>query len=369
MPKHRLTAKSVERWPAVAKRTEIADAMTPGLYLIVQPSGSKSWAFRGRRDGRNYKLTLGHWPSMQLADARAAALVHANAPVVHTDGCTVAEAAERYIMQHLSTLRTGRALERTVRSIILPAIGSLQLAEVRKSDVVSMLDTVKTRAPVQANRAYALTGMLFKWCVERDLLQASPMVGVSKPTRERERDRVLSDAELKALWRAFGLYGWPFGSACKLMLLTAQRRGEVSGMRWVDLSDAEWHLSAEQTKNAKPHMVQLSTQAQQLIAELPRLKGDYVFRSMRGNFAATSWSQAKVRFDALSEVTDWRIHDLRRTAATGMARLGVRPDVIKRVLNHDAGDGITAIYNRYSYATETRDALQRWADLLYKIVQ
>lgn len=369
MPKHKLTAKAIERWPAVAKRTEIADAMTPGLYLIVQPSGSKSWAFRGRHEGRNYKRTLGHWPAMSLADARAAALAHVNAPVVHADGCTVAEAAERYIRQHLSTLRTGRALERTVRSVLLPVIGSMQLSDVRKSHVVAMLDDIKSRAPVMANRAYALTNMLFKWCVERDLLQASPMVGVSKPTRERERDRVLSDAELKALWRAFTLYGWPFGSACKLMLLTAQRRGEVSGMRWQDLNVDEWHLSAEQTKNGKPHTVPLSEQALALIAELPRLKGDYVFRSMRGNFAATSWSQAKVRFDTLSDVRDWRIHDLRRTAATGMARLGVRPDVIKRVLNHDAGDGITAIYNRYSYATETRDALQRWADLLCKIVQ
>lgn len=368
MPKHKLTAKLVERWPSTEKRIEVADTQALGLYLIVQPSGSKSWAFRGRRDGRNYKLTLGHWPNMQLADARAAALAHANAPTVHLDGCTVTEAAERYITQHLSTLRTGRALERTVRSVILPAIGSLQLAEVRKSHVVEMLDAVKARAPVQANRAYALTGTLFKWCVERDLLSASPMVGVSKPTRERERDRVLTDTELKALWRAFTLYGWPFGSACKLMLLTAQRRGEVSGMRWQDLSDAEWHLSAEQTKNGKQHTVALSTQALALIAELPRLKGDYVFRSMRGNFAATSWSQAKLKFDALSGVSDWRIHDLRRTAATGMARLGTRPDVIKRALNHDAGDGITAIYNRYSYADELRDALQRWADLLYSIV-
>jgi len=225
------------------------------------------------------------------------------------------------------------------------------------------LDGIAVRAPVQANRVFAMLRKLFNWCVDRDILQASPCVRVKPPGRETDRDRVLSDDELKRVWRAAYLLGWPFGPAVKLLILTAQRRNEVAMMRWdeVDLDGALWTIPSEKSKNGRVHQVPLSPTALDIIKALPRM-GEVVFTTS-GTKPISGFSKAKVRLDKLSGVTEWRLHDLRRTATTGMAKMGIGPHVVARILNHGAGTirGVAAVYNRHAYLDERRTALEAWA--------
>jgi len=194
----------------------------------------------------------------------------------------------------------------------------------------------------------------------------SPAAKVKAQGVEVARERVLSDSELKAIWEACDKQGWPFGPFVKMLIVTAQRLREVSHMRWEDIHDGVWTLPRDITKPNRTHEVPLSPLALELLEGAPRL-GDYVFMSGRTDRPISGFSQTKKRLDAVSGVSDWRYHDLRRTAGTNMARSGIAVSTISRVLNHKEG-GVTAIYNRYSYLDEKRHALATWARRLTEIV-
>jgi integrase len=219
--------------------------------------------------------------------------------------------------------------------------------------------------PIASNRARAAISALFTYALGTGIADANPVVGTIKAGEEVRRDHVILDAELGAIWRACP--GTDHGRVVKLLLLTAQRRDEVANMRWseLDLAMGLWTVPGERTKNGLVHEVPLSELAMQILTEAPRRNGrELVFGDGAGGFSG--WSRSKARLDARvgsAVLRPWRLHDLRRTAATGMANLGVQPHVVEAVLNHVSGHkaGVAGIYNRAQYKDEKRDALQRWS--------
>jgi integrase len=250
--------------------------------------------------------------------------------------------------------------------------------------VVRLLDAiVAAGAEIGANRTLAYPWALFNWAVKRGRLPSSPVSGVDAPSKERTRDRVLSDDELRWLWRACEKIDWPFGPLVKLLLLTGQRRDEVATLQWseLDLGKRTWTLPREKAKNNRAHEVQLSEAAIGVLESLPR-SGALVFTST-GSTAVTGFSRAKRRLDAAMFATKsqdlgtkrepippWVLHDLRRTAATGMAGLNFPPHVVDKVLNHLSGTirGVAAVYNRFEYLDERRAALEAWGRYVANLV-
>jgi integrase len=239
---------------------------------------------------------------------------------------------------------------------------------------VNVLDTIFERgAPIAANNALAAIRKFFNWCFERGVIVSNPCNGIKKPAKSETRDRVLSDEELRSIWEASDTIGYPFGTMVQLLMLTAQRRNEVATMRWqdIDLSSGVWTIPAELTKNGKPHLVPFSALALARLASLPRLHESFVFPA-RGNVTTTfsGFSKLKAKADQLSRVQGWTLHDLRRSAATHMGRLGVAPHVVERILNHESGSfrGVAGVYNRFQYLPEMREGLERWACHLERLM-
>jgi integrase len=189
------------------------------------------------------------------------------------------------------------------------------------------------------------------------------------PGKKKTRDRVLNDDELARIWVAAGLMGYPFGTLVRLLLVTAQRRSEVAGMRWrdLDVSRAMWTLPANFTKNGVAHVVPLVPAVVAILRDLPRIDEEFVFpaRSQNGR-ALSGFSRSKERLAKLANVHAFTLHDLRRTAATGLASLGVAPHVIERLLNHVTGTlgGVAGVYNRFRYKDEVRGGLEIWTNHL-----
>lgn len=369
----RLTVKSVETVGGSAERQEIADAFMRGLYLVIQPSGSKSWAVRYRYGGRSRKHTIGSYPVFDLKAARESAAKVLRAvsegkdPEQHKSG-SVDEAVEQFLARHCKDYRPRslKEAERLLRLNVLASWHGKRLDEITRADVRAMLARID--APVTANRVHSITRKLFNWAVENDIIASSPVAGVRPPSQEASRDRVLTDDELKAIWPAAP--EGPFGAILKLAILTGQRRSEVGGMEWGEIDGKTWTLPKERTKNGRRHEVPLSRQALAIIGRLPRISDRYVF-SLNATTPFNGFSKAKARFDREVNVPDWTIHDLRRTAASGMARLGVSLVVIEKVLNHVSGSlaGIVGIYQRHEFADEKRAALQKWATHVERLVQ
>jgi integrase len=382
-----LSVRAVEAATAPQERREIPDGYLPGLYLVVHPTGAKSWAVRYRHHGQTRKFTLGGYPTLDLKAARetgAKALravaegrdpgqekAHARALQLHSLESVVEQFLDRHV-RRLNRPKTIRETERALRQHVLPRWRGRSIDSITRRDVLDVLDrVVDGGAPVMANRVLAATRKLFNWALSRDIIAASPVAGVKPPTLERARDRVLSDDELRLVWQAADQVGWPFGPLVQLLALTGQRRDEVGQMRWleIDIEKQLWTLPRERVKNDLPHEVPLSDAAVDILKSAPRIS-DLVF-STNGATAASGFSKAKRRIDAQLNMPAWRLHDLRRTAASGMARLGVNLPVIEKVLNHSSGSfaGIVAVYQRHSFADEKRAALQKWGNFVSALVE
>jgi len=377
-------------------RRETPDGKVRGLYFVQQPTGAASWALRYRFDGQPKKLTLGAYPKIDLKTARelateASVAVAKNAdPAADKKQARIsaqrarAEAAapagrelveravvtfiERYAKQNTRE-SSWREAERILDKEIVEAWRGRKVSDIKRSDIHFILDAMVDRgAPVGANRSLAVMKRFFSWCVERDLIQHSPCEGIKAPTATRSRDRVLSDDELREIWKACEWLGWPFGPLVRLLILTGQRRDEVAEITWfeVDLSEALWTLPRGRVKNDKGHSVPLSPQAIEILNILPKIQGKQAFIfSTTGESAVSGFARAKARLDSLlpEGMPGWTLHDLRRTLASGCARLGIAPQVVEAILNHKSGTirGVAAVYNRYDYASEKRAALDAWA--------
>jgi len=387
----RLTVRSVETAKPKTIRQEIPDAHMPGLYLIVQPSGAKGWAVRYRHQGITRKHTLGGYPALGLQDARqlgAKALrtvaegrdpgrekIAARAAKADSVERVVEEFLERHVRRS-NRPRTVQGTERLLRQHVLPRWRGRMLHEITRRDVLDMLDrVVDGGAPIAANRVHSAVRKFFNWAVARDILAASPCAGVKPPTPERARDRMLSDDELRLVWTATDRLGGTFGPLVKLLALTGQRRDEVARMRWdeLDLDARLWTLPAQRTKNNKPHEVPLSNAALAVLQNVSRIAGSpFVLTTNGGASPVSGYSEGKRRLDALlPAVPAWRLHDLRRTCASGLARLGINLPVIEKVLNHSSGSfaGIVGVYQKHSFADEKRQALEAWGSFVTALVE
>lgn len=377
--RRKLTPKTIDSLPPVSgKRYEVRDELVTGLHIRVSARGGKVWYVSTRVDGRVRRIKLGTYPILSLADARGRACdllrdiqlgnFAKRKPVPEARVPTLAEIIPQFI--ELYARPRNRDWKGTQNILMkFSSLMSQPINEIRRSDVVRVLDgIVAGGTPVRANRALAAFKKLTNWCVDRGVIEMSPVMALRPPAKEAGRDRVLSDDELAACWRAAGAEGFPFAHFVKLLVLTGQRRGEVSGMRWseLDLEKGIWSLPAERAKNATQHVVPLAPFAVELLRSMPRfLNSDLVFTTT-GTTPISGFGRLKDRLDAQMAVTDWRFHDLRRTVATNMAIMGVQPHIIEAVLNHKTGivSGVAAIYNRHAYLNEKRDALEAWAKRL-----
>jgi integrase len=384
-----LTAMAVQAAKPRPKRYEIPDGGALGLYLVIQPSGVKSWARRYRFNGRTAKQTLGSAVDITLAQARARAaeigrLIErgidptprqrdALPPVVEDD--SVEALAALFIERHAKKRRTWRQIEDALRRLVLPVWRGRRVQEIRRRHIIELVEQIATDRPYLANRTLGVLSKFFNWLVARDIIEISPAIGIDRPGQEVSRERVLSDDEVRRLWTAASDPAeGAFGPFFKLLVLTGQRRSEVSGMRWseIDADARVWRLPPTRTKNAKPHQVPLVPQAWDLIQAQPRFVGSDFVLSMDGKRPIIGYARAKRRLSAKAgiEADCWRYHDLRRTTASGLQRLGVRTEVIERCLNHVSGSfrGIAGVYQRDPLIDEVRAALQAWADRVEQIV-
>jgi len=250
----------------------------------------------------------------------------------------VRDVLETYMAQHLSTNRSAAEISRLLRREVGQTWGHRSVHDIRKRDVVELVSKIVDRgAPVAANKTLKSVKTFFGWCVGRAILDKSPSEGIPLPAKETSRDRVLSDAELAEVIRAARTMAWPYGAIVEFLGLTGQRREEAACATWdeFDMGQRTWTLPKERTKNGKVHLVHLSAAAIVVLDRMPKL-GSYVF-SIRGHKPFQRFSAEKSKLDVLSGVTGWRLHDLRRTCVSGMARLGVAPHVADKILNHQAG--------------------------------
>jgi integrase len=255
------------------------------------------------------------------------------------------------------------------------ALGRAPDYEPDKRDVLAMLDEIVDRgSPIAANRTLAHVAKFSRWLVDREVLEVDFTAGVKMPALERSRTRKLSHDEIAALWAAWDRMGYPFGMIGKLLLLTAQRRGEVASMRWdqLDLRRRVWILEATDTKTGEEHLLPLTDVVIELLAGVARIDGlPLLFPTSRagGISAVSGFSKAKAMASRLSGVTGWTWHDLRRTCRSELARLGITSAVGERILNHNGGEGeIERIYNVHNYLPEMRRALELWAAEVERIV-
>ena len=383
----RLTAKTVEAIKPATARREIPDALLPGLYFITQPSGQKSWAVRYRHGGRSRKHTIGPYPLFDLKAAREAGSKALRAAAEGRDPAgekqarpvqrdSVEDVVAQFIEKHVRRNYRPKPLaeaERLLRVHVLAAWRGRAIGDIARRDVRDMLDRiVEAGTPIAANRLHGITRKLFAWAVEHEVIPISPMAGLKAPAAEKSRDRILTDDELRRVWNAAGeINDSIYGAMVKVLILSGQRRGEVAGMERaeLDLEGRLWSLPAARTKNARAHDVALSPQAIAIIGNIPATSERFVF-SYNGEAPINGFGRPKERLDALCGFSDWTLHDIRRSVASGMAKLGVSLPVIEKILNHVSGSfaGIVGIYQRHDFAGEKRAALDKWGKHVAAIV-
>ena len=384
--KQTLTTKSLDAMkPAAVKRYEVQDAKSPGLHVRVSTTGARMFYTMSRTNGKRRRIKIGPYPVLSLADARRRAMEIARsielgeydvAPEVPDETApTLGQVIPQFIELHAKpNTKDWKRTQSVLRKF--DCLKDRPLDQIKRQDVTKVLDgIIANGTPTRANRALSAIKKLMNWCVMRGTIETSPVALLRPPTREVQRDRVLIDGEIRAIWRHSDAEDYPFGPFLKLLMITGQRRSEVSGMRWseLNLDEAIWELPASRVKNARLHIVPLPAQAVAILRSLHKfLNSDFVFTTT-GRSAISGFGRLKERIEAtlLENTQDWRFHDFRRTASTGMAKIGVMPHVIDAVTNHKSGvvSGVGATYNRYTYLNEKREALDQWASQLDAIVR
>ncbi|PAL25555.1 site-specific integrase [Sphingopyxis sp. GW247-27LB] len=379
--KKALTAKTLDALKGKEKRYDVHDLHCPGLSVRVSENGRKVFSVKFRFGLEQKRVTLGVYPRLSLATAREKAidlLRQADEGIDPTKrrrrpDMKVETVCREFIRLYAQTRnKSWREAERILEQEFVSAHGQRDIREIKRYDILELMDAaIERRAGYQANRILSHVRKLFNWCIERGILEASPIVGVKPPTKEVSRERVLNDDELVRILRACRNEVYPFRQIVPMLLATAQRRGELTEMRWseIDLEEKVWVIPAERAKNGKKHYVPLSTFALEILNEVPRfLDCDYVFTTTRQT-PVSGYSKWLRRLSAESETSDWRYHDLRRTAATNLAKLGVAQAVTEKILNHVSGiiSGVAAVYNRHNYADEKREALEMWGQRLAEL--
>lgn len=313
------------------------------------------------------------------------------------------KAVDDFIKEYVEPNFTPRGQKEATRPLerLKKDWGRRDLVDISRLDLIDFRDRMKAQSgPFAAERNLSVLKRFFRWCVDKGRLDSSPAQLVASPIEKSERksrDRYLSEGEIEVVWTAFSRLGYPFGSFMKMLLITGQRRSEVAGMRWdeIDLNKKTWILPRDRTKSDREHIVPMSSLALDMLAGLPHFKrdndgsGTFVFSNRAGRVPISGFSTAKKEVDQTvadiikerhleTPIEPWRLHDLRRSAATHMAAMKnskvsneslVPPHVLASILNHSPGSihGVTAIYNRYKYLAEKQVALEAWANQLRSI--
>jgi integrase len=391
MPKKIATTRTIDTAKPAEKTYKKRDGLIPALYYVIRPTGVKSVILQFRFAGRQEKLTLGNWEVLGLSGSREAAKValrqlseginpksrKQQAGLDRRD--LVENVVAEFTARHLCQLRSAKEVERLLQKNVVPVWQGRRIQSITRRDVIELMDALTDRGlTAGANTIFAATRKLFNWAIERDIIEVSPCSGLRLPATVEARDRVLTDEELRLFWSAANKLGYPFGSIDQLLALTGQRRSEVAGMVWdeIDHEHRVWTIPRERAKNNEAHTVPLSDAAMRIIESLPRFTSTNLLFSTNGRSRVSGYSKVKRRLDQLirgeagGTIVPWRLHDLRRTAASGMARIGIALPTIEKVLNHTSGSfaGIVGVYQRHSYSDEKRAALDAWASYVERLV-
>ena len=379
---------------ASGKSVLIYDTQLRGFGARVASGGISFFVeYRlGGRGGRNRRMTIGRLGEMTAEEARRKA-IRLRADI--TDGVDVLqqrqdarrklagasydEIVDRYLDLNAKPGRYWAEVRRLLTSADMRPIRKRALATIARSELVAIIDDVSRRSPSAARALFAALRPFFSWCVPRGLIEASPLADVKPPAPVAARDRILSPLEVRVFWQATDALGFPFKAIFRLLLLTGQRRREVAELTWseLDLANGVWTIPGARAKNAKPHVVDLSPQALAVIDELTEGEPDALVFTTTGRTPPSGFSKVKARLDKAMRMQlegglpAWRTHDLRRTAASGMAALNVPPHVVERVLNHLSGaqGGLVGVYQRHEYRDERRQALITWGSEVERIVE
>lgn len=428
MASQNISKRSVDAAHPKDRQFVLWDVDIKGFGLLVLPSGTKSYIYQYRLGGRGSRLrrfTIGRHGSLTPEQARKLARelsedvrrgvdpIEAKRDAERAEAqrraddqqmreLTFARYAERWLEQGLkpgTREGTKSGYESALRLHMTPKLGDKALAEIVRGDIVKVLDAIPTKQPAVRRIVFAVARLLFGWAQSRGDIEISPIEGIQPPPPATSRDRVLSDDELALAIRATMKLDAPFGPLYRLLIATGQRRNEAAGLSWseLDRNERTWTLPGDRSKNREPHVIPLNRQAMTVLdmiagvadadeARWPR-KG-LVF-STTGKTHVSGFSRSKRRLDGLMleiarkdaenlgddpddcAIRPWRLHDVRRTLATAMQRLGVRFEVTEAILNHVSGasrSGIAAVYQRHSWGPEKRAALDAWADYCDQLI-
>jgi integrase len=386
----RLTDKALAtlKLPAGKAERKFFDDDIPGFGLRLRAGGAARWVFQYDIAGRTRRMTLGSTKALTATRARATASeLHHKVRLGQDPAGEKAEgrvraaesfkaildvymAGQRKQLKSLSYVQKERHLLKHCS-----ALHGLPLVKVDRRAVAAKLAKVEARSgPIEANRVRASLSAFFNWCISEGYLDHNPVVGTNRRP-EKSRDHVLSDSDLKAIWAATAGED-DYSAIVRLLLLTGCRANEIGSLSWTEVFGDRIVLPGWRVKNSRDHIVPLSAPAQAILQARPKMLGrDFIFGRPHNGRSFTGWSACKLLLDERikasgAKVKDWTNHDLRRTAATRMAELGVAPHIVEAVLNHVSGHkhGVAGIYNRAAYAPEKKMALVLWADALMEIV-
>jgi len=408
MTKGRINKSSVDAFTATQTESMLWDDKIAGFGLKVTPTGSKSYLFQyrlGGRSGKTRRYTIGRHGSMTPDGARKEAerlvlLISQGIDPQQSKQDKARKAidlafkpyAERFVDDCLkvrwkASYKDGEAL---LDRYAVPVLGNKPLPDIDRADIRAVLQPVRKKVATCRN-LFAVLRRLFRWAVSEGDISISPIMGMEPPPLPAKRDRVLSDQELRLFWQATQKQGYPFGPLLRLLLITGQRLEEVSGLQWSELERDRklWTIPADRAKNGNASVVPLSDLAMTEIQDLAKRTGrkdgwprtGWVFTTT-GETSVSGHSRAKRRLDKqvsasaakkadMPNVAPWRLHDLRRTFATGMQRLGVRFEVTEAILNHVSGSksGVAGVYQLHDWGPEKRSALGAWSKHIAGLLQ
>jgi len=400
------TEKLIKSLKTKPERYDLREQSGEGFAVRVSPSGEKSWVFIYFFEGRKRRMTLGNHPHLSLAEARrlhreALKILHSGKDPADQKRLMEAEARDSFTVTALINeymdkwakprKRSWQADERCLNKDVKPYWGKRKAREITRRDVILLLDRIKDRgAPIQANRTLACVRRMFNFALERDIIESTPCTAVKMLAKENRKDRVLSVEEIKNFWNGLHVpdkiaadkkiihqirISESAKLALKLQLVTAQRKGEIIGAEWneIDLNAAIWTIPATKAKNGNMHRVPLSTLALKLLTEIKTLNANdresrWLFPSPKNNKPIRGESiDHAIRRCTFKDVQSFTPHDLRRTAGSRMTAMGISRLIVSKLLNH-VENSVTAIYDRYGYDTEKKNALELWGKNLHEII-
>ncbi len=382
-----------DRWISACRpprdgRLSVADGLCKGLHLRVTTQGTKTFSVMLHEGGRLRRRTLGQYPAWSLAEARretlrlqralaeagpngAASAIDASSAPATSPTLTFKRLVANYTELHLVPNTRAKEGGRKIfdQEAMLP-FADRPAASLTRAEVVAVLDAlVAAQKPHGAANLLKSLHALYAWAVSRDAVPFNPCAGVRAPVRGNQRERVLTDAEIVAIFDACDEVPRSFGALVRVLLLTGARRCEVSEMRWRELDGSVWTLPAARSKNGRSNVLPLPPAVMRIISGLPRysVDDDYVFTTTDGKRPSSAFSKRKLLLDAASRTTGWRLHDLRRTWRTTASQLGVSREVARRVLGHSV-DTLDARYDQHDYRAEKGGALALVAQRISEMV-